>query len=1094
MILRYYLVGVFCLTFGMSGKVAGWELNKSLICPFVTDSSDIEKPFPPFLPVYRVGSKQQIWVRNGWKGTPDYSAEVRFSWEKQALNICFDIKDDAFFPSRSQDLENLSGDYILLLIQPKSAAPNVIKEMFRILIAPDPLDGTCDVKMFPGETPAALIGKPVVTVKQVEGGYKMLFTLSTRLWNSRPAQGKDLDIQIVFGDSDVSGKVEHTMALFPTWGSFGTFLNSLGHLQFMTDQWVHAYPQKAKFDKGTMDVKLTCGNRSTKPVMLGFSILDQSEKVVKEYDNIKMLAPGDVLSGDVVSVDLPDLEPAKEYTVYSHIGELISPASFKLVVDADLKDTVFCPGWIEKRVKLKHPNLPVTKENSLINETLRTIAGGGTVLWRAGVYDGTSREFPEVMRENGKYTIEAKEGVAEVSSIPWSLFGGVDALDGMNEPLEISIPKELGAQLPPFQPDYPISFEYLTLDKTRKRKANSANKLLLIGLVCTDSGGDQNPTIQVKNQKNKLLVEARLRPGSSQFAAQPHAYILRVWLSPQDTSVRIENVNERGRRAEIDFMALMGGGGDPIQLPDDQPRIAFDGGDEAKMFNKMLVTNLFFARNYLMSPDGRVQPSLPGGRFFLFKLPEHMALLEELSAWNKNKPIERGITNISLAHSWEHKRFKSNDPVSNMLGVITVWNYWRKSGLDKVILDTHWQTVIRDGLAKVKDAVTSNSMGLMGGTGEFGTASNDRGVSLPLNHIALSALACGVEMATVVGEGEAAEEWTGLIHKIEQGIQVHLTAAPGGEAVRSPLLYKAAHGLPEQKGVRSLIPQGTFIYGKTANKEIVLYNNDVRVFDTPYLFAGLPYITPRSGYTISAQDRRLLKKTVLYLRANAVLKQSDFLNHSLVTYKSSATQLWMITAMLLDENINYAGKMIESLVQYNFDEYSPLHINDDIEVSPFALEEKFNLAANGDNMGGSRDEVNAKSVALLLKLSRLMAGLDDHDLQTLKITPRIPASWNSVKVDDWYISHDIDNSVKGTKVHMTYRRANGGFKLDFKALSYIQKIEVRIGPFRSNENRVYVSVNGKRSLKDTVNINGTRWVFVPAKRVNGLTIEAVPAR
>ncbi|OVE82200.1 hypothetical protein BVY04_01645 [bacterium M21] len=1045
-------------------------------------------------PIYNTCSEAQTWVKGGWKGKDDFNVKSRFAWTPGALYMRFDIRDDVRMPSANNSLSNLTGDCIMIQIQPASARPREEDEPFKLLLLPDPDKNTCSATIFSSLVSPLAIGKPTTRVlikSRME--YSIIVKLPVDRWDNPPANNRSLKLQVIYGDSDLKGKVEHLFALFPRMATGMPFLRSEGVLHFAESVWAKMTPAHAKFDGSAVEMTLDWGNFTNDEIELRVELLDSEEKVFKIIEGLYRMTPGQAKQNVSLKLEVTDLEPGKMYRVRAKAGVYFDPSTFNIKVDERLKNIITCPEWIQGRKLLRQPPLPVFKSAELAQETFHHMAGGGKVLWSTGKYDASSREFPEIMRANGAHTIQIPAVDDITNDVPWALFGGADQLDGMNEPLVLKLDRAALDKAPKLSPDYYMSYAYLALDKKRKRLAESSRALLLLGLTCTKMSDEQYPIIKVTNQENKVLLEQRLKPGTSQFAGHPHAYVLRIWVGPRDKEIRLVNVTNTGPKAEIDFMALVVGGEKPT-MPEDKATISFQGSPEADQFSQMVATNMFFAKNYLVSPTGRTYSSLPGGSNYhaKFNLRNHVMLLDELINWGYTDLCAEGMKSLPLAPRWNGE--KQSSGIGMPIMVNAVYDYWRKTGRDKGTANRFWHSVVK---TRIEDLLTSqsiNQLGLITSTGELGTPTADSGATVPMSLAARSAVHAAINMAEALGYDDTVTEWKKLESDLAAKFNTHLVCPPGGQAMQFARMYDAAHGLPTQHGVKSEIPAQAWIYAKNSNGKPLPYNGDIRVFDTPYIFAGLPYWYDGHGTILPADMINNIKKTLVFLRSSPAFEGKNFTDRHLVTYKSSATQIWYAMANLLTDNMGYGSKLVDALVQYNFDEYTALQPNADIEVSPFALEEKLNIAVNGDNKGGSLDEAGGMNVTLLFKMARMIAGIDDHDINVLKIHPRLPLNWKSMKLDDWSVSHDYGGLDFIAEYDLTYERVGTTYNVELTGNRPLKNIEIRIGPFPSSTRNVHISMDGKKTLVKADQVNGSRWATVTAKRVLKLRISARPAR
>ncbi len=1082
--LRYFIM--VCIA-ASAWTATGQQLSSYVTAPMAVGElleSTAENDLFAKFPEYPVDSIRQTWVKGGWKGRDDYHAKVQFGWTKDALYIQFRMWDDEFSPSNKLFLDNLTGDYILIRMSPDTAAPKDVQEPFQILLLPDPANQTCRVKVFSELVSPLSIGKPEIKLTlNDKRDYTLILKIPTERWTKAPANTRTIFTQIIFGDSDIKGTVDHVFGLFPPRAHGGTFMNTNGVLHFAEQLWARLIPTKAKYDTSEVALSLDYGNLTKNDVYMQVEILDEEDKVVQKIEKAQLMKKETSRQGMTVTMPFDMLKPGIDYKVRSKADAFWDPGTFLIRRDKANPNLFYCPEYIERRIKTQPRPLAAYADREKIRQTLRFIAGGGRILWSAGKYDASSDEFPARILPNGPFEIEIGAGKAV---LPWALFGGADLLDEMNEPIVLKL-GDLLQRGEAFKPQLP-GFEKMAINKKYMKTQAQAKKLLLIGLVSRKMvGSDVYPIIKVSAGR-RVITEERLRPSTTQSTNQRHSYVLRAWLNGDETNVQIENVTPHGPKVEIDFMCLVGAGPKP-EFAEGDPRISFSGSPGADVFSQMLAVTTFFARNYLVDKGGRIHRSLPGGRYQQFSLRDHVLLLGELANWGYMDEIQPVMKVLPLCPRWVTPEEKKQGSIGLPLLVNAVHNYWRKNGRERRIAERYWHSIVRRQLEEVSLAQGVNTMGLINTSGEFGTPPGEGGASVPVVMAARAALQSGVTMAKDRGYDEDAERWSKLDETLASNFNRYLVAQPGGLSVQSAELYKAAHGLPDIKGIQSKVPEQAWVYARNANKEPIPYYTDIRVFDSPYVFAGLPLLFDARGYQLSASEIRQLSETMLFIRTSPVLKRPSFVEHSLVTYKCASTHVWTTMATLAMDNTNFGANLTDALAQYSFDEYLNIPDGADVEISPFTLEQKLNVSPNGENAGPTLDECNAMDVAYLMKLARQITGIDDYNHKKLVIMPRLPSKWKIMEVNDWVVCHDFGQDHTAV-LNMTYKNQLGTRSIDIELNRAAQEIEILLGPFPAATRNVRLTLDNDTKLVRTKRINRQSWVVINQKRVLRLKASA----
>ncbi len=1054
-------------------------------------STDADNDLLAKFPAYTAMSKRQIVKRGDWDGKSDYAARVRSCWTVEGLYFRFDIHDDQFRPTTNTSLQNLTGDYILLEMTYDSVGPEAKPGTFKVLLLPDPEKSICAVVTESDKINKLKIGRPRTKLfKTGPKDYSIILQIPTIEWVAKPRKTRQMRAQIFYGDSDTKGKIDHVFAQFPRNESSWSFSSSVGILHFADKMWAKILPAKAKFNGTEATVLLDYGNLDNQSADITISVRDSKGDVAKAFTDIVKLEPGVTKQGRKIKLDLSDLKKGEKMRVEVKVGIAHDPATFHVQRDDSADGAIFCPDLIEHRMPSPKRPLAVYRNKELMKETFRHMAGGGEVIWSIGQYDASSAEFPEKIRKNGpqKITIPSKGDITQ--DIPWAIFGGADHLDKMGEPLVIKLDSEALKGTSPLQPDFP-RYKYLQLNSRNRRLARSARQLLLLGVVARHMNLDQYAVVRVTDQNGKTLLSQRLRP-SAFSGGKGHSYVLRVWLTGTERELRVDNPSSDGPRFEIDFMALLAGG-KAVTYKENRPGLHFTGTPEAEQFSKMLPINLFFMENFLLDNSGNAYSSMPGGRYRDFSINDYAAVMNELPNWGVVEPMKKMLKDVAFIGQRITPAESGRNPSGNALLLSGIRNIWRHTGRDQRELGKVWQMIVERRVEDLEESALGTQLGLPPCNGEMGTPRREGGSSIPMVFASRSGLKSAAYMAERLGYRTQASQWKDLEAKISKSFRKNLIAPPGGQKLHSAAVYPAAHGFGEVKGIQATFPEKSWIYARNANGIPIAYNGDIRVFDTPYLFAGIPFWFDTYGFSITEDQQNHMNRTRVFLLDQPLFKDKLYRKHGMITYKSSATQTWMaMAALALDNQILYTS-LINAFIRHNFDEYTKLPENADIEVSPFTFEEKLNVdAKTGVNLGGSLDEASAMTTMNALKMARVVAGIDDTQDSVLRIMPRLPSDWKTISAKNWMICHDLEDGFD-TKIDYSYERFTGNrFALKFQSEKLIRKVQVRLGPFPGGIRRVSLNVNGKISTATPVRIGGAKWVLLDQLRTKSLDIVVRP--
>ncbi|RMD75853.1 MAG: hypothetical protein D6820_13815, partial [Lentisphaerae bacterium] len=544
-------------------------------------------------PRYAIEHFSQIWLNNGWHGRDDWSAYFRWAWRPDEILLRIDVHDDVLLMANSPSLSQLDGDYFLLKFQAKNTGPIGKDEVVRVLLRPDVEAGQCSVNVFAGTDIKRYLGKIEALVKKTgPSDYTLLLRLKTDQWLAKPEEGKQFRAQIIAGDSDEKGKVNHVFALFPRTVEGMSFLQSLGTFYCVKDVWLRPSLVRILNKPEKLDLQIDWGNLTDDELELGIELLSPSGKIIRSWEKLFRLIPGSRRQGTHVSLNIKGLKPGQKYLLRAKAGVYYDPSTIMLFLRP--QSNWLIPAQFNPQPPIRsHRRLNLSDEEQRL--ALQMLGGAGTLLWHLGYYDGTCSEFNiewgPVKETSVKVTAEnsGKKGVA-----PAHLPGGMDPDYGCGTPLVLDLEHDFvfNPAVAPIRS--PTPFNKTLGDDTKAQKlSDSAQRLLLIGFLALRHSKDQAPHLVVKDDHNRVLASEWLVPGHSDFVLQWHTYVLRVWLNGSEKKLYIRNANKFGFGAYLDFMALLGGNKEPVVDDYYNGTVRFHGPQEAKLMNRLLDTQLF---------------------------------------------------------------------------------------------------------------------------------------------------------------------------------------------------------------------------------------------------------------------------------------------------------------------------------------------------------------------------------------------------------------------------------------------------------------------------------------------------------------------
>lgn len=124
---------------------------------------------------------------------------------------------------------------------------------------------------------------------------------------------------------------------------------------------------------------------------------------------------------------------------------------------------------------------------------------------------------------------------------------------------------------------------------------------------------------------------------------------------------------------------------------------------------------------------------------------------------------------------------------------------------------------------------------------------------------------------------------------------------------------------------------------------------------------------------------------------------------------------------------------------------------------PYIVPEGVTVDPSGSFWFRTGDLGNGVQQGEILKVIRLVLGIDDTDETTLKIFPRTPASWSHVEVDQYPVWYALGAAVGRHEIHYELTRESTGQKLIIDSPSPLPELVVRLGPFAEAPDTLWVN-------------------------------------
>lgn len=307
---------------------------------------------------------------------------------------------------------------------------------------------------------------------------------------------------------------------------------------------------------------------------------------------------------------------------------------------------------------------------------------------------------------------------------------------------------------------------------------------------------------------------------------------------------------------------------------------------------------------------------------------------------------------------------------------------------------------------------------LLVGTGEFGCGLRIPGacINVVQNNLAMLALTAVGNMAKESGQARLGDEYYDLAQKIRDGMEKFLVDKDGSwiwaidpstmEPNPDVLNAKVNRGFAGINGVASMYADVLGLEPLESSWNGIRHNE----------------ITFQRNYDVPLRKSQFERY--------GIWTQFDDLLNGLGTSPSYG-QAYATQIMLLYDKMEMADKAISWFANATYKPVPdyPVHRSSrwyfcGSYYSPDAVGKV--------KLTGDCGELNLVNVTEPLKISRLMLGVDDTDLQNVKVIPRLPPSWSGMKADNWpiltnrgVVRANIKFKKKGTGAELILKLALG---------------------------------------------------------------------
>ncbi len=177
------------------------------------------------------------------------------------------------------------------------------------------------------------------------------------------------------------------------------------------------------------------------------------------------------------------------------------------------------------------------------------------------------------------------------------------------------------------------------------------------------------------------------------------------------------------------------------------------------------------------------------------------------------------------------------------------------------------------------------------------------------------------------------------------------------------------------------------------------------------------------------------------------------------------------SALLLDrmkeasEIVRWAAKCI----------YYPKHL-------PFVVPEGCEMHPSGKFWFRTGDLGNGVQQAEIVKMLRIIIGIDDNRPDRLRLIPRLPEGWSGISAADYPVLVDTRNGPELAVLKYTVEKTGKRMAIEAIADKPLPYTEIRFGPFSVFPKSYKVTVNGKKASASTAQTGDSWWIWtkIPA--------------
>lgn len=147
----------------------------------------------------------------------------------------------------------------------------------------------------------------------------------------------------------------------------------------------------------------------------------------------------------------------------------------------------------------------------------------------------------------------------------------------------------------------------------------------------------------------------------------------------------------------------------------------------------------------------------------------------------------------------------------------------------------------------------------------------------------------------------------------------------------------------------------------------------------------------------------------------------------------------------------------------------------DPQIDSFIVPEGVQVDPSGRYIYRTGDQGNGVQEAEIVKMFRILVGVDDVQPQRLRIMPRLPYGWTEMAIDKYPALVERQGKHETAHLHYELHRSAAGMSIAISSDRDLGTIAFRLGPFEKQPRPSEVTVNGRHPSRPKIEQSGDSW-------------------